>query len=114
MSCPYAPLTPAQEAELTELLAQTGRLTRERILKGLRGASVEEADRAIRKLRGEPAAPVVLVVAAPADRATTRALIAEQREILDAHFATRAMQPVGLSQPSHFAGMNGKPYGTLR
>ena len=109
---PYAPITPGQEAELETLLAGFGRLTRERIQRGLRGASAGEAADVLRKLRGEPTPPPA--VEAPVDVAATRAGNAALRAKLDAGYAGRAMQPIGLSQPSLFAGINGHYTGATR
>jgi hypothetical protein len=95
---PFAPITPSQENELVDLLtAGRGRNTKDRLRKQLRGVSAGEAETAIRRLKGEPAAP--LVVEQPADTATVRATSNALRERLDGAFATRHMQPVGLNKP---------------
>ena len=102
---PYAPIRPDQETAIRTLTAPMGRMTRERILRGLLQLSAGEADELLRRLTGQPAAPVA--VAPIADRAATRAHNAALRERLDAAYAPRAMQPTGLGQPSLFAGYVG-------
>ena len=109
---PYAPIRPDQEAAIRTLTAPMGRMTRERILKGLLQLSAGEADELLRRLAGQPPAPVAL--APVVDRAVTRAHNAALRERLDAAYAPRAMQPTGLGQPSLFAGYSGHSRTTNR
>ena len=109
---PFAPIRPDQEQAIHDLTKNLGRLTRERITKGLHSLSAGEADEMLRRLRNEPR-PAVVVAPEP-DAAAARAHLVQMRERLAAGYAGRAMQPIGLSKPSLFAGMNGNPYGTTR
>ena len=110
---PYAPITPDQERQIREYAAATpSRHLRERILDGLLQLDQERAADRLRRLRGEPAPAVA--PAPPVDQQATRAANAALRAKLDASFAGRAMQPVGLGQPSLYAGYSGTPYGTTR
>ena len=114
MSGPYAPITPAQEAEIRALAATYPRRAAARILDGLSGLDAGRAAERLRRLKGEPEPPFI---PAPAvDTAATRAARAATRERLDAHFAGRAMQQheLGLSRPSLFAGFGGNPHSMTR
>ncbi len=109
---PFAPITPDQEAAIRTLATKLSRDGRDRIERGLLQLSAGEADELLRRLRGEPAPPVE--PAPVVDRATVRAANAALRDKLDSAFAGRAMQPVGLSRPSLFAGFNGSSIATTR
>lgn len=108
----YAPITPDQEQAIRAIAATRNRHEADRILDGLLQLDVERAADRLRRLRGEPAAPVAVVP--PTDPAATRAYNAEMRETLRAGYAGRAMQPVGLGQTSLFAGYSGHSPTTTR
>ena len=109
MNCPYAPITPQQEAEIRALAGSYGRRERARILAEM-PRSTERAAACLRRLRGEPEPGTV-----PLDKPSQldqRAANAIVRARLDAAFAGRAMQ--GRGPGSLFAGLNGNPWGMLR
>lgn len=114
MHSPFAPITPAQEAEIRALAATYPRRVAARILDGLSGLDYGRAAERLRRLKGEPEPPFIPEPAA--NPAAVRAENAALRERLDAAYATRTMQQhaLGLDQPSWYAGFNGNPRSTTR
>lgn len=109
---PHAPLTPTQEATIRQLLAapdcraRSSRYRRE-LLHGLPARSQGTAAALLRWLRAEPEPPE------PARDAPTPLFTPDQLEAMKervrAGYAGRAMEPVGLAQPSLFRGYSGQP-----
>lgn len=93
MDSPFAPMTPAQENELVDLLADgRGRNTRNTLRRHLAGTTQEEAARRIADLRGESAPPERRLDMEPAPAPANPAAVREAtRQRLDAAYAGFAM-----------------------
>ena len=103
---PYAPIRPDQQTAIAALLASpprpVSREARWRITRRLPTLQAGAADALLAWLRGEPVPQTVPLDQLPQPDADTRAANAAVRARLDAGFAGRAMQVVGLGKTNRY------------